>query len=1110
MLRLFVTGLLVVMASLFGGQVMAQDVFSSDVSTEKKPWTHLEFDNDPYDFQFAIISDRSGGARPGVFEDAIHKLNWLRPEFVMSVGDLIDGVGRGDSLQLDKQWEEHFERIKPLRMPFFHIPGNHDIKATSEFQVGYWNQLFGTPFYSFRYKDVLFLALFTNEGFQQISDEQVNYFEQVLAEHADARWTLLFMHHPLWMYPHESNFGRIEALLEGREYTVFAGHHHRYRHEKRQDSNYYVLATTGGGSRLLGNSFGQFDHITWVTMSDQGPVITNLRLDGILPHDVSNKETEILAQNLIESVYFDTDVFVDSKTSFTKGKALLTYTNNSKLPLRLNGRFFHNHNVQPTPATLDVLIPAESRHTITVDLEAVKPFNLNEYIQLELDASMRYEDADYSDLTLSGTKAIPLKVSEYDLMATREVDFIGSYQLSMRDPLPGTTIRYSVDGSTPSVNSPVYTLAAKVKESATVKAALFDENGWMSEVDELRATSVQPGPGIWRSYYEYDTRKGIWNHVPDFSKLEPTTTKATKSLALEDAGPRNEFFGVVYRGWIDLPESGTYTFSTVSDDGSILYINGEAVVNDAVKHKARESFGTIELQQGKHAYEVHYYQHRKAMVMDVYYETPSGSKHKVDISDLTYDQEKPVEKASFTHGVASGDPDQQSVVLWTRLVPGDSVDTFVQWQVATDSAFTHIISSGEGAARKDNDFCVKVIAEGLEAGTTYYYRFVYSETQSRVGRTRTLPAETDQVRLGVANCSKYTGGYYHAYEALSKMNDLDAIIHVGDYIYENGPSVPEGSYWAAYLATGRQHNPPRHCVSLKDYRTRYAQYRSDPALQALHAAHPMINIWDDHEIAMQPLKKTPDGLPQTRKQYEERKYNSIKAYHEWLPIRPEAFEPIYRSFQFGDVVNLMMLDTRVCCRTGEVTKTLESLQDTSRHIVGHAQLNWMFDEVLTSNAAWNVMGNQILVAEKGMGWERWQGFPADRDRLLQFIEDHRDENFLVTTGNAHNPHHYIVMNPSKTDTLIHEVLPGSISSGNNAEKARYDPDILAKEDRRLRNAENVLWFHQDSHGFLVIDATQDRARVDWYFVSTIREKEYEVFIPYSTVIESYNTKKAPR
>ncbi len=626
---------------LFGQEKPA---FSSDLKTEKKPWTHLDFENDPYHFQFAIVTDRTGSPRAGIFEDAVEKLNWLRPEFVMSVGDLIRGAKGQDSVALAEQWAGHFERIRPLKMPFFHLAGNHDIKANNDFQVEYWNKLFGTPFYSFRYKDVLFLCLFTNEGFQEMTDEQISYFKEVLESNQDVRWTLLFMHHPLWVYPHDSKFDQLEALLKGRKHTVFAGHHHRYHHYERNASNYYVLATTGGGSGLLGNSFGMFDHITWVTMTESGPMMANLRLDGILPHDVSNDETMVLSRALINGVFFDSDVFVDSREHFQKGLALMTYTNNSDLPLYLKGQFFHNHHVQAFPSELDVEIPPHAQKTIEIKLKAIQPFNLEDKILLDLEGSLGYNHPEYPDLKLSGTNSIKLEVSDYDILRTKEVDFVDEFNVVMAPALPGTTIRYTLDGSDPTTESAVYESPFSVSRSITIKARLFTEEGMTSEVDKLSAHLVEPGLGLLCKYYEYDNRKGNWYKVPDFADFQPTTIKVTQSLDLEKAGERNQFFGVVYEGFIDLPETGKYTFSTISDDGSILFIDGKPVVVDEVKHKPREVFGNATLEKGKHAYEVHFFQHKKGMVMDVFFETPSGKRQKVDISMLTFGLQAPVSK----------------------------------------------------------------------------------------------------------------------------------------------------------------------------------------------------------------------------------------------------------------------------------------------------------------------------------------------------------------------------------------------------------------------------------------------------------------------------------
>ncbi|MEL6254673.1 MAG: alkaline phosphatase D family protein, partial [Bacteroidota bacterium] len=269
----------------------------------------------------------------------------------------------------------------------------------------------------------------------------------------------------------------------------------------------------------------------------------------------------------------------------------------------------------------------------------------------------------------------------------------------------------------------------------------------------------------------------------------------------------------------------------------------------------------------------------------------------------------------FTHGIASGDPDQFSVVLWTRFVPAKEEMNELSYEVSESRDFSQIKASGKVKSLGENNFCIKLIARELKPGTTYFYRFLQGDLISPIGRTKTLPLEVEKLRIGVVNCAKYTGGYYHAYDALAKLEDVDVVIHLGDYIYENGPSTPKSSYWAAYLATGRQHDPPRECLTLEDYRTRYAQYRSDSSLQKLHANFPMIPIWDDHEIAMKRHKQNGEGRKVPNPTWEKRRDNSIKAYHEWLPLRPEPFEEIYRSFQFGNLLNLLMLDTRVCCRS---------------------------------------------------------------------------------------------------------------------------------------------------------------------------------------------------
>ena len=444
----------------------------------------------------------------------------------------------------------------------------------------------------------------------------------------------------------------------------------------------------------------------------------------------------------------------------------------------------------------------------------------------------------------------------------------------------------------------------------------------------------------------------------------------------------------------------------------------------------------------------------------------------------------------FTHGVASGDPRHESVLLWTRFVPPDGRIAKVRWELASDSRFRSMVASGTAKSDAERDYCVKAVATGLVPGSTYFYRFCSRGRVSSVGRTRTLPQRTERVRIGVVNCGKFTGGYYHAYRAVADEPTLDVVIHLGDYIYDNGPTRPGDSYYRSFERTGRQHQPPRHCVTLQDYRTRYAQYRGDPDLRYLHAQVPLIAIWDDHDVAAIPRAKTAEGLPDYASDWMPRFRDSLRAWHEWVPSRVPLGKPIYRSFVFGDLVTLLMVDTRVCCKS-RVDKSLDSLEDPDRHIVGDAQLDWMFNQITNHHSAWNVMGNQLLVAEKGAGWNRWHGFPVDRNRLVRFFEERPDCRLLVTTGNAHNPHHYEVPD-SQGRTLFHEVLPGSVSSGNNAEKARYDQSKLDEIERAQSKNPGLVWVDNNAHGYIVLDIDRNRARVEWKFVSDIRKPSFTV------------------
>jgi 3',5'-cyclic AMP phosphodiesterase CpdA len=276
--------LLVLVVILVGCAGVEPD-FKIHASDGANPWTHLNLYNSPDNFQFAIVADRTGGHRPPVFADAVDKLNLLKPEFVLSIGDLIEGYTH-DEDEISLQWDELDSIVNKLQMPFFYVPGNHDISNAA--MAGKWQQRLGPSYYHFVYRNVLFLCLNTQDGSSRwIDDGQMRYFRKVLRENSDVHWTLVFMHQPMWFSESSENWQQFELLLEDRPYTVFAGHVHVYIKSVREDQRYYLLSTTGGagkgeGGQPAGLAECQFDHIVWVTMTDDGPVVANLLLEGIL------------------------------------------------------------------------------------------------------------------------------------------------------------------------------------------------------------------------------------------------------------------------------------------------------------------------------------------------------------------------------------------------------------------------------------------------------------------------------------------------------------------------------------------------------------------------------------------------------------------------------------------------------------------------------------------------------------------------------------------------------------------------------------------------------------------------------------------------------------
>ena len=341
------------------------------------------------------------------------------------------------------------------------------------------------------------------------------------------------------------------------------------------------------------------------------------------------------------------------------------------------------------------------------------------------------------------------------------------------------------------------------------------------------------------------------------------------------------------------------------------------------------------------------------------------------------DQETVALQVNFDHGVASGDPLQDRVILWTRLTPSDlSARLQVTWQIALDSQFKQIIKTDKVTTSASQDFTVKVDATGLTANQSYFYRFVFGDKISPVGQTKTLPTSTSKVSFAVCSCSNYPAGYFYVYREMAKQN-VDVVIHLGDYIYEYGA---DGYATEDAVKLGRTlpADNNKEIIKLDDYRKRYALYRKDKDLQALHHRHPFIVIWDDHELANDTWREGADNHQANEGSFLDRKLAALQAYFEWMPIRPidDQHVKIYRQFDFGNLVQLTMLDTRIIARDKQLdyadymtanglnaAKFQADLTNPARTLMGYTQRDWLFGKLQQSNATWNVLGQQILMAK---------------------------------------------------------------------------------------------------------------------------------------------------
>ena len=600
-------------------------VFLHTLENAKKPWTNKPFHNKPENFQFAIVSDRTGGHREGVFGKGVEKINQLYPEFVMSVGDLIEGYTKNDSL-INEQWDEFHKILNPLSSRFFYVAGNHDYSNTT--MSKHWKERFGRDYYYFIYKDVLFLVMNTNDGDGVlVSEDQIEFLKETIAKNTNVRWTMVFMHHPLWVYGELNGFNQVEELLIGRKYTMFAGHTHRYLHQVRNNQNHYVLSTTGGGSKLRGPKFGEFDHIGWVTMTDDGPKFANISLSGINDHDVSNEITHEMASSLIDASNFKSLVMAKGKDR----KVLMVLNNDSDNTMYFKGQLYHNHHLKADVSRFNISIPANSSQQLAIRTSPIADMDESTWNPLEFEWEMGY-DATFTDpdFRLKGTEIIEMKPSVTGVVLQGESIFLKNLPVSIEHPYDGLLVKYSTNGDSTWQSTKQMTETLTLTATTNVNIFLQDKDGFQSaffnrkfeKVRPSKAVKVtRPKDGLTYTYYE-----GNFTAVPDFTILSPIKSGTVLELDPNKIGERLDHYAIQYKGYIKVPADGVYTFYLRSDDGSKLYLDRELVVDNDGSHSARTKKGLKALKKGMHPIQIDYFEDFLGEELQLFFSGPGIEK----------------------------------------------------------------------------------------------------------------------------------------------------------------------------------------------------------------------------------------------------------------------------------------------------------------------------------------------------------------------------------------------------------------------------------------------------------------------------------------------------
>jgi alkaline phosphatase D len=453
----------------------------------------------------------------------------------------------------------------------------------------------------------------------------------------------------------------------------------------------------------------------------------------------------------------------------------------------------------------------------------------------------------------------------------------------------------------------------------------------------------------------------------------------------------------------------------------------------------------------------------------------------------------------FRHAVASGDPTQSRVMLWTRVTAGAG-DISVRWTVARDRGLVDVVTRGESVATAGADHTVHADVDGLEPGTTYFYGFEADGERS---------PDPDHIRLAMVSCAKYAAGYFNGYGRIADREDLDFVLHLGDYIYEVSNNPPPSQTPPADI--GRDYVPDHECVTLQDYRARYAHYRQDPDVQRLHLTHPVIATVDDHEFADGAWREGSIEHNEERDgPWADRKAAAFRARWEWQPYRmPDLNDParVFRTVSLGPLADMVFIDTR-SRRDGPGVGP--PIDDPQRTQLQPEQRAWFLDALRASTKRWRIVANGSCMSEiwdevipqssregliklkminpngDGPDADQWDGYPAERDAIYQAMEE-GPRNVVVLSGDVH----VALANELKRtrDAAPHavEFVTTSLTSQNLDDKMGWEPRTrsVELEDAWIAVSPYTRWADLDSHGYVVVDVTPDSVTGEWWFVDTV-------------------------